>query len=572
MQQILSKDQTQSENVSSRRDFLKQLGVAGTLMAFGGETTLLSSTAQLSAEISAVTASPPSVALIALNRMGFGPRLGDIAAFEALGGNDVDRMNAYVDQQINPDTIDDSAFDALYAQFNPQTLSKSQSQLWQDHIVADPQWNIRMLPFYEVERMTFLRAMYSKKQLVEVLADFWHNHFNVYAYEYYIGPTWPYYDREVIRNNIFGNFRDMLGLVAKSSAMLYYLDNAGNRVAGPNENYARELFELHTLGAENYLGVMPQGDVPLEDGVPVGYVDGDVYEATRCFTGWTVNNRNEYTPVGNTGEVYYRGDWHDRFQKYVLGQWVPADQTVQQDGEAVLDRVAYHKGTSRYIARKLCRRLISDNPPEPLIQSAADIFYNQRFASDQLKQVVEHILKSTEFRTTWGEKVKRPFEYVVSACRALDSNLVIKTYDSPSDSFMWNYSRSSQKLFQWQAPDGYPDGKDAWLSSMSLVMNWRMVKWFVGASHNDIYHADIVGQTPTNLQTATELADFWIDRLIHRTLDANIRQEIIDFMAQDEGADTPLPVFQESWPGPNYRNRLRVMVALILQIPAFHEK
>ena len=128
----------------------------------------------------------------------------------------------------------------------------------------------------------------SRRQLAEVLADFWHNHFNVYGPDSWAAPVWSHWDRVVIRGNALGNFRTMLGQVAEHPAMLYYLDNYTNTSAGPNENWARELFELNTLGAENYLGVKRQADVPVDGaGAPTGYVDDDVFEATRCFTGWT---------------------------------------------------------------------------------------------------------------------------------------------------------------------------------------------------------------------------------------------------------------------------------------------
>jgi len=231
---------------------------------------------------------PPSAAVIAINRMGFGPRPGDIAAFNALGSDDVERLTAYVDQQINPGSIDDSACDTRIAAAGFTTLNKSLAQLWLDHVEADVSWSERMRPFFEIERMAFLRGVHSKRQLTEVLADFWHNHFNVFGYDYWCGPLWVHYDRDVIRGNQLGNFRVMLESVAASPCMLYYLDNYTSSNAGPNENWARELIELHTLEAENYLGVMRQVDVPLDgSGEPVGYVDDDVFEATRCFTGWT---------------------------------------------------------------------------------------------------------------------------------------------------------------------------------------------------------------------------------------------------------------------------------------------
>jgi uncharacterized protein (DUF1800 family) len=144
-----------------------------------------------------------------------------------------------------------------------------------------------------------------------------------------------------------------------------------------------------------------------------------------------------------------------------------------QDGETVLDLIANHVGTARYISRRLCRRLIGDAPPESIVQAAADVFHSQRAASDQLKQVVRTILLSSEFSTTWGEKIKRPFEYTVSLLRASDANFAW------SDSFRYRYEAMGQALFNWRPPDGYPDYKENWSSTMPMLQSWRMCNWLL---------------------------------------------------------------------------------------------
>jgi uncharacterized protein (DUF1800 family) len=510
----------------------------------------------------------PPVAVIALNRLAFGPRPGDLSAFQALGSSDEERLYAYIDQQLDPGSINDSVLEARLAEAAFTTLEKSLAQLWADHMVNNlGSYSLRTLPLREVERALFIRAVHSRRQLVEVLADFWHNHFSVYGWDFYAAPTWVHYDRDVIRGHLLGNFREMLEGVATSPAMLYYLDNYTNSRAGPNENWARELFELHTLGAENYLGVRRQNEVPRDgNGRPVGFVDDDVYEATRCFTGWTVANSTS-GPGGNTGLFLYRDDWHDRFQKTVLGRFIPADQEALQDGRDVLDVLAAHPGTGRFICRKLCRRLIGDDPPENVVQSAAALFVEQKDAPDQLKQVVRHILRSPEFRTTWGQKVKRPLEAVVSALRAADADWVIKIGDGDSDSFMYSYGQCGQPPFAWAGPDGYPDVKDAWQSTPSLVMRWRMFNWLITVTDDlSNYRLDLVGQTPAGTRTPNELADFWIDRILGRALAATDRQIIVDFMAQGRNADLDLPLDTDS----EVKDRLRTMVALIMMSPDAH--
>ncbi len=501
---------------------------------------------------------PPEAGVIALSRLGFGPRPGDLAAFRSLGPDDPSRLTAWVDQQLAPATIDDSACDAIVAAAGFSTLSKSQSQLWQDHVVADPSWEVRMQPLIEVERLTFLRAVHSERQLLEVLAGFWHDHFNVYGWEYWVGPLWSWWDREVIRGNALGNFRQMLGMVAESPPMLYYLDNYTSSDDGPNENYARELFELHTLGAESYLGVLLQADVPTDlDGRPVGYVDEDVFEATRCFTGWTFDF--------DTGHFEYRADWHDPFQKHVLGLHMPSNQPPLKDGSDVLDALAAHPGTGRHIARKLCRKLIGEDPPANVVDAAAQVFTDHWQAPDQIAQTVRTIVLSSELRSTWGTKIKRPFEIAVSALRAIDGRLGWSIDESTTDSFLWLYDQAGQPLFSWRSPDGFPDLREDWQSTTPRVMSWRLVNWLVDEETDDVHLADIVGQTPPGVRSANDLADFWIDRVLSRPMPPAERTEIVELMAQGYNPDLALPLDTDE----DTRERLRAMVGLILMSPAF---
>jgi len=542
------------------RKMVGESGVGESAISAAGRTTTMRKSSRLrpGGQSKAVEA-PPTAAVIALNRMGFGPRPGDIGAFLALGADPQERMQAYVDQQLNPASIDDSACDARIVAAGFTTLGKSQAQLWQDHVEADVSWSERMRPFFEIERMAFLRAVHSKRQLAEVLADFWHNHFNVYGYEYWIGPLWTYWDRDVIRGNSLGNFRQMLEAVAAAPCMLYYLDNYTNSSAGPNENWARELIELHTLGAENYLGVMRQVDVPLDGlGRPVGYVDDDVFEATRCFTGWTFDF--------DTGLFSYRADWHDHFQKTVLGAFMAPNQAQLADGRDVLDAVAFHPGTARHIAGKLCRRFISDDPPQNVVDAAAAVFESAQNDSDQLAQVVRTILLSDEFLTTWGEKIKRPFEIAVSAMRSAGAAFSFALAENETDSFLWRYDQAGQPLFSWRAPNGYSDVREDWQSTTPRVHLWRVCNWLVDVENDfDKHLLDVVEKTPATARSANDLADYWINRVLGRSMPAADRFEIVDFMAQGFNPNLDLPV-DSDW---DTQERLRAMVGLIFMTPSF---
>jgi len=503
--------------------------------------------------------SPPPAAIITLNRLGFGPRPGEVAEFNSLAGSDPARLEAWVDQQLDPMSIDDSLCDSKIGAAGYTTLNKSLAQLWQDHVASSPPWNVRLQPYYEVERATILRAVWSRRQLLEVLADFWHNHFNIYGPDSWAAPVWSHWDRVVIRGNALGNFRTMLGEVAQHPAMLYYLDNYTSSSAGPNENWARELFELHTLGADHYMGVIRQDQVPIgPGGIPVAYVDDDVFEATRCFTGWTFDF--------DTGLFEYRSDWHDHFQKNVLGTYIPPNQPALVDGTVVLDQVASHPGTARHVATKLAHRLIGDNPEPGLIDDAAAVFEAQSSAPDQLAQVVRTIVLHPTFLTTWGDKIKRPLEILGAALRAADGRFTFALDEDDTGTLLWRYDQAGQPLFAWRSPNGYPDRKDDWQSATPRVHSWRLMNWLIDVDDpGGTYRLNVLGQTPSQARSANQLADFWINRVFARPIPSEERQEIVEFMAQGHNPDFALPVDSDS----NTQDRLRAMVGLIFMSPPF---
>jgi hypothetical protein len=240
---------------------------------------------------------------------------------------------------------------------------------------------------------------------------------------------------------------------------------------------------------------------------------------------------------------------------------IPEFQGIQ-DGKQVFDLLAYHPASARYICRRLCRRLIGDNPPESVVQAAADVFIANKTEPDQLRKVVRTILLFPEFRNTWGEKLKRPFEYSVSILRALAANFV------PEDPFFWSYDAIGQGLFGWRPPNGYPDDREAWSGTMPMLQRWRHCNWLfgwqIGGEGEDAqtYRLRPEAQTPKKLVTPVELVDFWSQRILGRRLPSNERQSVIDFMASGRNPDFELPADQIG-------ERLRQMVALICLSPSF---
>ena len=308
----------------------------------------------------------------------------------------------------------------------------------------------------ELQRAALLRAVYSERQLYELMVGFWENHFSIFANKDDDRYLLTSYDRDTIRPFAMGRFRDLLGATAHSPAMLFYLDNWRSSVARPypardgkpagvdgglNENYARELMELHTLGVDG------------------GYTQKDVKEVARCFSGWTIQKPNE------EGLFLYRPGLHDNGEKIVLGHKIPAGGGLA-DGERVLDILARQPATAHFIATKLARRFISDDPPASVIDRAAAVFMK---TDGSIRETLRTIVTSPEFFSapTYRAKMRSPFEYVAAAMRALNA-------DTDGDRPVLDaIGRMGQPVFGRITPDGYADRSDQWLSSGAMIARFN---------------------------------------------------------------------------------------------------
>ncbi len=295
----------------------------------------------------------------------------------------------------------------------------------------------------ELYDATLLRAVYSKRQLYEVIVNFWRNHLYVGAEKvpYLMG----HYEENVIREHAFGSFEDLLMASAKHPAMLKYLDNAANRAGGVNENYAQELMELHTLGADNY------------------YDEQDVMEVAQLLTGWTCGwHRN-----GRGERIYgFRFDSgrHASGPVKAIERSLPGNEGIE-DGEKLIEYLAHHKGTARFISKKLCRYLVADQPPEALVRKTARVF--QRTDGD-LRKVYKAILFSDAFVDVahYKSKFKTPFESVVSALRATDAR--VKKTKAILDALRL----MGEPLYHCDQVTGYEDRARAWLDPGVIVYRW----------------------------------------------------------------------------------------------------
>jgi uncharacterized protein (DUF1800 family) len=392
-------------------------------------------------------------ALHALNRLGFGARPGDVERVTRIG---VDR---WIDQQLHPERIDDGAVDGQLARY--QTLQLSDDQVMQqfakpilaarrakkkDASAEDLQAMREKIPpsqrpqrlIAELSAQRLVRAAESERQLNEVLVDFWMNHFNVYAAKGLDRYLIASYERDTIRPRVWGRFEDLLLATAQSPAMLFYLDNARSRAGAINENYAREIMELHTLGVDG------------------GYTQKDVTELARVFTGWSMSR-----PQDSRMEFVFRTRLHDRGAKTVLGVHI-APNGGMDEGERMIRFLARQPATAHHLATKLCQRLVSDTPPPALVERVA-----QRYlaTNGDLRETVRAIVTSPEFwdARNYRAKVKSPFEYAVSAIRATGA-----TIDNPLP-LARELKTIGEPLYFAQPPTGYSDKSDAWVNSGALL-------------------------------------------------------------------------------------------------------
>lgn len=327
----------------------------------------------------------------------------------------------------------------------------------------------RSRPAVEVTAAAMIRAVHAPAQLREVMTQFWHDHFNVNSHrDEFCAAFFPSHDA-VMRENAFGNFRVLLGQVARSPAMLYYLNNADSRASPASENYAREVLELHTLGAGNYLNDRYDTwhSVPKDaEGMAQGYIDLDVYEVARAFTGWSVGDGryiNEGASAARTGRFAYIEAWHDPYQKRVLGIEFDPNRAPMADGEQVLDMLARHPGTARFICTKIARRLLTDHPDAALVEHLAAVFQAASAAPDQIAQVIRALVAHPAFATTPPQKLRRPFEFLAALYRATGAE-VTGTENAQS----WHLKRAGWRQHEYGPPTEHPDTIENWTGASSL--------------------------------------------------------------------------------------------------------
>jgi uncharacterized protein (DUF1800 family) len=485
--------------------------------------------------------SPDEQVAHVLDRLGFGARPGERERVRKLG------VAAYIEEQLHPEQLDDHESEQRLAGLRTLTLDTPtltaaywesvrnfvDSQMAKGNAAemklrygieggATPapaasgkidRTSLRSLG--ELQRSKVMRAIFSRRQLVEVLVDFWSNHFNIDVKKGLCRPLKPEDDRVVVRPHVLGRFRDLLGASAHSAAMMFYLDNAENSVArdispeeqkirqayrqkiigdrvrndalsmsrvGPNENYGRELLELHTLGVDG------------------GYTQKDVQEVARAFSGWALD------PL--SGAFRFLAVAHDDGEKHILGHTLPAHGGAG-DGERVLDLLATHPATAHFVSKKLCQRFVSDEPPAALVDQVAKVFLD---SGGDLRKVTGAILRSPQFmsRVAYRAKVKSPFELAVSAVRATGAawtppaaypaaveavreGAAVLGYGADAlnadsrKSLNWRIAMLGEPLFSYAAPTGYPELSSKWVSPGALIERLDFAVALTGGLVNDLH-------------------------------------------------------------------------------------
>ena len=607
-----------------------------------------------------------------LNRLGFGARPDDVAKVKRIG------LANYIDQQLHPEQINDSAVEqklsafpelalsnadiaAKYKEFittdqetaklrrqmrkaaeakkqetmvppsgtavNPtMTATTGQTNKTSQGVVTTPPLTTATTPAMkpaedpdvakqlmenrqllvktaepiallheEFNAAKLIRAVESERQLQEVLVDFWSNHFNIDIRKAPCGVLKVIDDRDVIRPHVWGKFKDLLEASAKSPAMLVYLDNfqsvadqlpnlrrrrkrvtminstpvppaplpAGQkRKAGLNENYAREIMELHTLGVDG------------------GYTQQDVREVARCFTGWSIGTadgvRNRINRYGEAGEFHFYPAVHDEGEKVVLGHRIPAGGGMR-DGEMVLDLLANDRATWRHISYQLCQRLVCDQPPISIVNKCIDTW--QR-TDGNLREIVKTIVTSPEFFSpvAMRKKIKSPFEYAVSSVRALDGSLdpyalvsrkqlpreansMVRPpqgggyLDMNTNTLLGQIGTMGEPIFQYQAPTGFPEDSRKWVSSGALISRLNFSLSLTQGRINDVKLEDPAEDAGSEMNV-NAMIDRVSNRILHGQISSATRATLLREAQADSGTKvTPATIAALLLGSPEFQRR-----------------
>src|SRR5215467_10047395 len=434
-----------------------------------------------------------------LSRAGFGPWPGDLDRLSVLG------MDAWIEEQLHPDSIDDTACDLRAHRFETLDLEPGTCYEFKKPVLRD-----------ELARHRLVRATYSRRQLYEVMVEFWSEHFNIYLEKGDCIYLKAADERQVIREHALGRFRDLDRASATSPATLVYLDGKENKKPAPddkpNENYARELLELHTLGV---------------NGV---YSQSDVQELARVLTGLGVRlygntprvKRELQEQYVRRGVFEFNPNRHDYGDKVFLGQTIHGRGLAEVD--AVLDRLSRHPATAHFVSRKLALYLLSDTPPDAVVERMAQRFLR---SDGDLPATLRTLFTAPEFAQSLGGKFKDPLHYVVSAVRlAYDDKPILNT--GPMINWL---NRMGEPFYGRQTPDGYPLDERAWASPGQMTTRFEIAK-AIGNGNAGLFKTD--SPQPTERPAFPQLTNALYYQALHKTLSNATRQALEEATSPQE--------------------------------------
>lgn len=433
--------------------------------------------------------------------------------------------SAWLAQQLQPASIEDRACEELVSRF--PLVAQSGQQV--DAQLSEGSWDV----MFELGRASLARACWSRRQLQEVMVEFWSNHLHITSPAGDVWATKHVDDREVIRRHALGRFSEMLVASAKSPAMLLYLNNASSDKTNPNENYGRELLELHTVGVDG------------------GYTEADVKQSTLALTGWSVN--------WDSWLFEYKARKHHVGPLQVMG-WSHANSTAEGGvavGESYLRYLATHPATARHIARKLCVRFVSDQPPSSLVERLAQIYLASGSA---ITPMLQALLTSSEFASSIAQKEKRPLEHLTSTIRALGITPDVSGTKGV-EGLYWMSGDLGQAPLAWHPPNGYPDVAPAWRSAASTLGVWNMhlglaSGWWPRELGYPGAQSYLGGRQPASVG---ELVDLLSQRLLGQLLPASQREQVVSVSGKTAAS---VPSSSDlGW-------RLPYLVATVLDTPA----
>jgi len=501
----------------------------------------------------------PSLARLAWNRLAFGPRPEDLPAIESPTFN----LTDFVDQQLDYENINDSACETYVqnlSRTDPDggTVPPLDAPMSALNGYEDSSSNGETYLQRHLWTATYARALLSKRQLYELMVDFWTNHLQTNFQHY--SKYWE--DHYVIRAHALGNFRELIEASAKSPSMLSFLSNRYSDGDNPNENYARELLELHTVGSYSYV---PGSGYRTR----ANYTEEDVHTLARILSGWTNRRSANDEFYFNAGRQWPKHDWTEK--RLWLGNdnfyYIPFGGIEQ--GEQVLDILTEHPSTAHFISFKLCRRFISDYPDQfcpGAVEAGAQAFLNSH---GEIRDTLRAILLHPDFANSWGQKVKRPFEFFISTMRALGLsemiNFLLDNWQPLGERrFAQMNELLGQVLFEFSAPTGYPDFMLAWWNTGQVFSRWTLANMIVNRFFGEQLHptnpapSNTLLQTLLNLpKTATQVVDELLRRFVGRAIHPDDRTALINYL----GNSNPSASVDSTSP------RLRPLIAVIAASP-----